>query len=1443
MGGDLAAHHPGALAVWDAVGGTGPDGTPLHRVVFPPPLPDDQHAGQQERLTATEWAQPALAAHSLALLTVLDELGLRPDAAAGHSLGELIALHTAGAYDRETLMHLSRARGEAMRDAGTATPGAMLAVLAGPSEVRDALKRPGAPEVWIANYNGPHQTVVSGSPEAIAAMAAAMRADGTATVPLAASAAFHSPLVASARAPFAAALAGATLSPPKLDVFSNTDAAPYPAASDEVRARLAGHLTEPVRFTDQVEAMYRAGVRTFVEAGPGTALTALVDRILGDRPHLAVPLDRRGTHGVTALQDALARLSVHGIPLDFASYWRHYAVPRSAGQERPPRMTVRIDGGNYGRRYPPQEVDGMAMERQGSADEDAPGSAQAAGAGAVAPALPLAPSVPPALPAQSHGPAVPAVIGMPKAPALPGAPAPAAVTPHAPVPVPEARPVPPVAAPQAGEGDGLVSLIEDAQRQTSEAHAVFLRSMSEAHQAFLRMSEMSFAALVGSPGAPLPEPETRTTPETSAEPPPAAWPDAPAVLVPAAPASPAPAAGPGAARESTGSAPSAFDPARLEEELLAVVAERTGYPLDMLDLDMELESELGIDSIKRVEILSVLRQRMGELPELQGDPVELVSLRTLREVVAKVRQATSDTATPAETPALAPGPGPVQQPAPGPAPVPQPPPAAVPGPEPAPAVPGRFALRSVPVPPSGLAVPGLGEHVLHVVDGGSGLAALVAGRLGERGVPAEAVAEPSPDSRAVLLLGGLTGDPDAEAMLEVQRAAFRAARSVAPRFAREGGLFVTVQDTGGAFGLRSTRGERAWLGGLAGLVRTLAGEWPEAVVKAIDCARSGRSPEDVADAVAGELLGGGSLLEAGLPADGSRVTTVAVPAVLPGAADDGPGSGDVLVATGGARGVTAAALAELARARRPHLALLGRTALDDEPPGLPAGADEAALVRALAGRSADTPPALARKARHILAVREIRAALAAIEQAGAPVRYLQADIRDPDAVRTALDAVRAEWGPVTGIVHGAGVLADKHIADKTDEQFDHVFGTKTAGLRNLLEATAGDPLRTICLFSSVAGSFGNPGQSDYAMANETLVHVAAAEAAARPDCRVRALAWGPWRGGMVTPALAGHFEAAGVPLLTAGAGARAFTEEMSRADEHSAVLLLAVPAPAGIPAVPPPPGLRHPQPARARVSRATHPQLADHVVGGRAVLPLAQALEWFVAAARQWNPADVTLRDLRVVSPAAWGDPDGAPAEFTVAARPEDLGTLLVELRGADGRLHCSGRAESGEGAQDEAPPVAPEDLPPWGRADVYDGELLFHGPMMRAVTAVEAAGPGGARGTLAGVTALGWPGGIWHTDPAVLDGALQLALIWAREALGHATLPMVAGTARPYHRGPAQGPVTCLVLPVRAEGDHARCHLRLTGQDGAPFADLLDIELVRRPDVPAAGGRQGGEA
>ena len=129
------------------------------------------------------------------------------------------------------------------------------------------------------------------------------------------------------------------------------------------------------------------------------------------------------------------------------------------------------------------------------------------------------------------------------------------------------------------------------------------------------------------------------------------------------------------------------------------------------------------------------------------------------------------------------------------------------------------------------------------------------------------------------------------------------------------------------------------------------------------------------------------------------------------------------------------------------------------------------------------------------AIRELRATIARIKHSGGDCRYVVGDVQDEPAVRAALADVRAAWGPITGIVHGAGVLADRFLLDKTEEQFRRVFDTKVLGLRVLLGATREDPIDTIVLFSSVAARCGNQGQCDYAMANEVLNKVGALERA------------------------------------------------------------------------------------------------------------------------------------------------------------------------------------------------------------------------------------------------------------------------------------------------------------------------------------------------------------
>src|SRR5262249_58020457 len=166
-------------------------------------------------------------------------------------------------------------------------------------------------------------------------------------------AAFHSPLVPDAGGRLAELLRTIQVREPRREVLGNADAQPYPAEPDTIRLRIAEHLTSPVLFTEQVEAMYRSGVRTFVEVGAGDTLARLVGQILGDREHLAVGLDRRGTDGVTALHNALGRLAVQGVELDPEALSADHRPPAAPSAGSRSRSTTKVTGASYGRSYPP----------------------------------------------------------------------------------------------------------------------------------------------------------------------------------------------------------------------------------------------------------------------------------------------------------------------------------------------------------------------------------------------------------------------------------------------------------------------------------------------------------------------------------------------------------------------------------------------------------------------------------------------------------------------------------------------------------------------------------------------------------------------------------------------------------------------------------------------------------------------------------------------------------------------------------------------------------------------------------------------------------------------------------------------------------------------------------------------------------------------------------
>ncbi|MFJ9780369.1 SDR family NAD(P)-dependent oxidoreductase [Amycolatopsis sp. NPDC101161] len=246
---------------------------------FPPHAFHSTEA-QERALTDTRVAQPALGLVETAVAQLLEETGVRPDFLAGHSYGELVALSVGGAFDTETLLRVSHARAHAIAD--VAEPGTMAAVKAPRDRLTPTLI---GPDVVVANHNAPEQVVLSGPVAAVERAIRRLREIGVSAQRIPVACAFHSPLVAKAGDLFAYELTREPIREPRLPVWSNRTAKPY---EGDVKSELAAQIGAPVRFLDQIEAMYDAGARTFVEVGPGRVLTRLVGEILGDRPHTVV---------------------------------------------------------------------------------------------------------------------------------------------------------------------------------------------------------------------------------------------------------------------------------------------------------------------------------------------------------------------------------------------------------------------------------------------------------------------------------------------------------------------------------------------------------------------------------------------------------------------------------------------------------------------------------------------------------------------------------------------------------------------------------------------------------------------------------------------------------------------------------------------------------------------------------------------------------------------------------------------------------------------------------------------------------------------------------------------------------------------------------------------------------------------------------------------------
>ena len=372
---------------------------------------------------------------------------------------------------------------------------------------------------------------------------------------------------------------------------------------------------------------------------------------------------------------------------------------------------------------------------------------------------------------------------------------------------------------------------------------------------------------------------------------------------------------------------------------------------------------------------------------------------------------------------------------------------------------------------------------------------------------------------------------------------------------------------------------------------------------------------------------------------------------------DGINSADVIVVSGGGRGITAACVKALAAKSSASFILLGRTNIEkDQPDWVAKCGDDLNALRAAAIADMQakgeqlTPVKIDKCLNPIVQAHEIRQTIADIELCGGKAVYVACDIMDKKDLSEKISQIEKTLGKVTGIVHGAGNLADKKIDRKTLSDFKMVFATKVKGLENLLEVLPVDRLKTLCLFSSVSGYFGNAGQVDYAAANEVLNKLAYQIKTLHPAIQVKSIDWGPWDSGMVNAALKKAYQERGVAIIPLDVGAQIFADEFSNNSDVQIVVGSANYARSGK-------LVRAENTTRAYTRKlipADNPFLQSHVIGGNAVLPATCALGWIVDCARNYAP-NFTVQKITAFSVLKGVVLDGQqPEQFSVFVSPKD---------------------------------------------------------------------------------------------------------------------------------------------------------------------------------------------
>ncbi|KAF0107639.1 MAG: beta-ketoacyl synthase [Anaerolineaceae bacterium] len=961
-----------------------------------------------------------------------------------------------------------------------------------------------------------------------------------------------------------------------------------------------------------------------------------------------------------------------------------------------------------------------------------------------------------------------------------------------------------------------------------------------------------------------------------------------AVLAPATESSPA--VQPAAAEEpATPSAVSTVSAEEIKAYLLSAVSEKTGYPIEVLELDLDLEADLGIDTVKQAELFAALREQY-HIP--RREDLRLADYNTLAKVIGFVEEALrsrSEAPSPAGQPAA---------------------PAALPVSAEGETQPG--IVRRVPVPalrprldlcsPTGVDLNA--ETRVLVVEGKAKTGEPLVRKLRSRqvevlrlsaGTGSEEITKKvdawlaEGSIRGVYFLPGLEVESklaemtaeDWQSGLDQRLYSLYAIMRALP----EETFLVCATRLGGLHGY-SAEGATSPMGGaVSGFAKAVARERLKAFVKVVDF-ESGATAASIGSRLIEETLRDPGAVEIGWEND-LRYGIAAVEEPLPAESNFTLETGSIFLVSGGSGGIIRPIVEDLVRATRGTFYLLDRAPLPapDDPDILRLAADREGLkndliTRLASGGKKATPV----QVEQALLASERSAAtlqtLKVIEQLGGRAHYLACDVTNPAAVADAIQKVKDAEGRVDVFLHAAGIERSRKLESKPLDEFRLVVSVKADGFFNIFKAMESKSLlpRAMVFFSSVAGRFGNSGQTDYSAANDLLCKIASSMRSQHPEIKAVAIDWSAWGGvGMATrgniPAL---MKMAGIDMLPPEQAAPMVRAELLAGSGEAILagslgLLLEPSCPhGGMDLERADRALRAGKPVHTMLSHVTdfdlqrglvleaeldpqeQPFLRDHALNGTPVLPGVMGIEGFSAAARHIGAVLASdrkglevskLEDIRFL--AAFKFYRNEPRRVTWIARSvRERAGLVVYVTLESTRLLKTGSVEhiqhfSGKvylEPQGAARAGVNARAPKWnGRhtvkaEDIY--RLYFHGPAFQVLEGVQRSG-----GALLGKLNQNLPAitSEEHTlvsAPTLVELCFQTAGIWEIGTTGTLALPRSIESLTLYRQSANGAAIYAEVKPIQSADGSLHFDARVVDAQGRLYLELKKYRTTPLPDA-----------